>query len=320
MKNNILLVIILMFLLSCKGNGQEKETGSKNDIDFTSSTLLGVTKTDSIYTVYYRCDGGYPVLRFEKNNFYFYDPQEGAHYIIKDIVSNKDKYTINTSGYYFLENEKVSSQSDTWFLERQNDLLWTFKNSKGGKAITLSDSLNIGRKKIAYSTQPCEVCGNCNEIDLGKAGKVKNTIPISSLFDSNQLTKQWSNHCEKGADKDNIMFYSSEEISFNITSINFICGATSKQTDDKTIEIYLKDSGTDYAPNGEVYSNNNLPKGINFDDISQDKPVAQVKILNKDSVELSWLGFYNKKTNKREYLSNPFDKSKNTVVLSRCTE
>lgn len=173
MKNKILLVIISIFLLSCKGNGQEKETGSKKDIDLTSSTLLGVIKTDSIYTVYDRCDGGYPVLRFEKNKFYFYDPQEGAHYIIKDIISNKNKYIINTSGYYFLENEKVSSQNDTWLLKKQNELLWTFKNSKGGKAITLSDSLNIGRKKIAYSTQPCEVCGNCNEIDSGKAENTK---------------------------------------------------------------------------------------------------------------------------------------------------
>lgn len=168
------------------------------------------------------------------------------------------------------------------------------------KEIKVPDTIN----------EPYKECGNCED-------EQTTDISISLIYQRNE---QWSNHCEKGADKDNIMFYSPEEIGFNVTSINFICGATSKQINDKTIEIYLKDSGTDYAPNGEVYSNNNVPKGLNFDDISQDKPVAQVKIINKDSVELTWLGFYNKKTSRREYTTNPFDKNKNRAVLSKCAE
>lgn len=290
--------------LSC----QKKEIKVPNIINEGSiigHTFYRVEKFENKYILLEPCDAHIPKYIAYKDSIYHDWGQE--HYSLNIITQKKldDKIIFETTYKY---NGEKPDDSDSTLIFQSLD--------KEKKIWKINDEIFIDSQfinTIQRKKQPCKECGNCE-------GEKIADILISSLFDSNQLTKQWSNHCEKGVGKDNIMFYSPEEIGFNISSINFICGATSKQIDDKTIGIYLKDSGTDYAPNGEVYSNNNLPKGINFDDISQDKPVAQVKILNKDSVELSWLGFYNKKTNKREYLSNPFDKNKNTVVLSSCTE
>lgn len=57
----------------------------------------------------------------------------------------------------------------------------------------------------------------------------------------------------------------------------------------------------DYAPNGEVYSNNSMPEGINSEDCSKKIPIARVKIINEDSIEFRWLGFYNIRTKRHEF-------------------
>ncbi|MGO4710986.1 hypothetical protein AB4Y90_18135, partial [Chryseobacterium sp. 2TAF14] len=146
-----------------------------------------------LYTVFSRCDGGYLVLRFKKNEFYFYSPQEGTNYIIKDIKYSNDSYIINTTGYYFLKGENILKQNDTWFLEKQDDLLWTFKNKNWDKNITLSDSLNINRRKINYKIQPCRECyENCEEptVNNNLIGnwKINCDSPIGISIKENEIT------------------------------------------------------------------------------------------------------------------------------------
>lgn len=69
-----------------------------------------------------------------------------------------------------------------------------------------------------------------------------------------------------------------------------------------------------------MFSNNNLPKGIDFDDCSKEVPVARVKVINKDSIEFQWLGFFNKKTKKREMTKKPFtnNEENGSIILEKC--
>lgn len=57
-------------------------------------------------------------------------------------------------------------------------------------------------------------------------------------------------------------------------------------------------------------------KFVNWLDVSNDSIICKVKRTNESSLELEWLGFYNKKTRKREMVKNPFsDENGNKFIL-----
>lgn len=62
-------------------------------------------------------------------------------------------------------------------------------------------------------------------------------------------------------------------------------------------------------------------KFVNWVDISTDSVFCKIKALNNHSLKLEWLGFYNKKTKKREMIRNPFEKglkNQNIIYLNKC--
>lgn len=322
MKKYILFIAICLLCIDCSGQQQKQLIIKGKQISpiesLVNRSFWGVEMKDNVYTVVDHCAGGYPTLRFYKDRMYYYAPQEGYYYIIKEIkLISPNKYEIKTSGSYTEDDSIfIIYKNCTSYLEKKNELLWKYIDMYGQDYL-LTDSINVINKKVAYYEQPCEECDNCpdDSTDVSQDNVAENNIiSIFSIFEANI---RWRNHCN-GVNKDDIIFYGPTEISFGISSLNFICRATSKQIDETTIELYLVDDGNWYAPDGEVYSNNNVPKGIKFKNCSLKIPVARVKAISEYEVEFTWLGFYNKITKKREFLQNPFDKTKNPVILKKC--
>lgn len=228
------------------------------------------------------------------------------HYTLNIVSSLTENAQIKLKTMYKYNHEIPDGIDSTIVFQQLNKKFWKINDE------IFIDS--IYANSITHIIQPCKDCNNCEDNN-----KETNAFSISLIY---IINKQWSNNCDKGVDKDNIIFYSSDEIAFGISSVNFICGATSKEIDSNTIEIYLKDSGNDYAPNVEVYSNNNVPKGIDFNDCSQTKPIAEVKIINEKTAEFKWLGIYSNKKKKRVCMENPFTNKieKNSVVLKKCDD
>lgn len=56
-----------------------------------------------------------------------------------------------------------------------------------------------------------------------------------------------------------------------------------------------------------------------FKDYSENVPIAKADHRD-NTLRLTWYGFYDTKIKKRVYTENPFDKTKETVTLRRCTE
>ncbi len=287
MKNKFLIIIISILFINC--TGQEKKEIKQAKIKITNSTFLGVIKTDSIYTVYNRCDGGYPVLRFHinDNEFYFYAPQEGANYIIKEIKNDDDKYIINTTGYYFLKGENISKQNDTWYLEKKGNLLWTFKNKKWGKSIILADSLNINRKKIAYKIQPCRECSEDCEDELT----------------NNNLVGRWNVNCDDQIgllikDDELVMAVEPNQYYIHLRKLR-------DTTEGKFIKYKLE--RLEGIGSKEVYSE------AYFNDME----VAVIKVLNNNKIEFNWLGLYNEVNNQRQYTESLISND-NPVILNKC--
>jgi hypothetical protein len=95
------------------------------------------------------------------------------------------------------------------------------------------------------------------------------------------------------------------------------------------LDIYIKD---DFARVAVNIDNNSIikysvltsitryNKFVDWLEISTDSTICKVKIINEKELELEWLGFYNKKIQRREMVKNPFtDKIENTkVILKNC--
>lgn len=296
------VIIALFFIISCKDkkeiiiNVKEKELTSPVGHTFFS---LHINNKDTL--IYKPCDANVPKYIVFKDSIFHNWGQE--YYMLNTILSKSLNNQTKIKTTYRYNNEMPDGSDSLITFQKLNKKFWKINGE------IFIDSLYALSIKQVH--QPCKDCNNCEDN--------KKQENLSSLF---VINKQWSNHCEKGVDKDNIIFYSSDEIAFGIGSINFICGGTSKQTSSNSIEIYLKESANHYAPNGEVYSNNNVPKEIDFKDCSLTVPVAEVKLINKISAEFKWLGFYDNKKGKRVYLKNPFTNKieKEPIVLKRCDE
>lgn len=299
-------VIILSFsITSCKDkknnsiNLKPKELYSPRGHTFFRTAI---NNNDTI--IYQPCDADIAKYILYKDSILHNWGQE--HYMLNIVSSIIENSHINLKTTYKY-NGKVPDEADSLIIFQQlNKKFWKINGD------IFIDSLYTS--SIKHMNQPCSECGNCE--DNKDQGGIAD---ISAIFNIN---KQWSNHCEQGMNKDNIIFYSSDEITFGISSINFICSATSKRINKNTIEIYLIDSGNEYAPDGEVYSNNNLPKGIDFNNCSLTVPIAEVKLINEISAEFKWLGFYDFKKKKRVYLRNPFTNiiEHQSIVLKKCND
>jgi hypothetical protein len=301
--------IILSFsVISCKDKKNSSTNVEKHELQSPiGHTFFRIGKDNKDTIMYQPCDADIAKYVVYKDSIFHNWGQE--HYmlnIVSSIIENSQIILKTTYQY----NDEIPDGTDSQITFQQLDINKKFWKINGEIFI---DSLYANT--IPHINQPCKECGNCEDDK-----KQESIVTISIIFAKNESSKMWSNHCEQGVDKDNIVFYSPDEIAFGIGSINFICGATSKQIDNNTIEIYLKNSGDDFAPDGEVYSNNNLPKGIDFNDCSLTVPIAQVKSINEKNTEFKWLGFYDIKTKKRVYLENPFTNKIETssIVLKQC--
>lgn len=54
---------------------------------------------------------------------------------------------------------------------------------------------------------------------------------------------------------------------------------------------------------------------VNF---SREETIAEAKKVQENTLEISWFGFYNQKSNKRNAQENPFANTKKNVKLVRC--
>ncbi|KFF01782.1 hypothetical protein [Flavobacterium hydatis] len=282
-------LILLMF--SCKGQDKNEVINNSNNQkvnDLNGITLLEVEKTDSLYTVYNRCDGGNGVLRISEKEFYYYHPQEGAYYNIQNVEKiNSNKYKITSDGYYFFKNDKLIPENSVWSLTKKNNLLWEFGKESNKNKVLLSDSLNIKIGKIAYKVQPLSECSENNEEEVK----------------GDNLVGKWGTNCENPIGiviKENelIMCVEPNVYYIHLTKIN-------KKKEDKILKYKLKG----FEGIGS--------KDVNAQSYFNDNEIAIVKILEDNKIEFTWLGFYNK-VNKERQNTESLISNENPTILKKC--
>lgn len=61
-------------------------------------------------------------------------------------------------------------------------------------------------------------------------------------------------------------------------------------------------------------------KDLDWNNFSTREKIAEIAVIDSIHVKFNWLGFYNTKTKRREFLKNPFDLSENPVILTKCED
>lgn len=105
--------------------------------------------------------------------------------------------------------------------------------------------------------------------------------------------------------------FSSDNASFNIVGLYSLHTNLRKIKEDK-YEIYF-DIFARIIPISK-----SLQKQRNY--ISKTKPVAEILVNDRNSIELKWFGFYNTRTKKYFSIQNPFNPKQNTAILHICEE
>jgi hypothetical protein len=63
-----------------------------------------------------------------------------------------------------------------------------------------------------------------------------------------------------------------------------------------------------------------MGSNLNWKEYLNDEPIAYIKIIDDNTINFYWYGFYNKKTKKREFKDNSFYQETpiKDIILKKC--
>ncbi|SHE76981.1 hypothetical protein [Chryseobacterium vrystaatense] len=185
--------------------------------------------------------------------------------------------------YYLYNREKQS-----WYFIKEE----TVFDSSDGKNITKLTELNrmINNSPSNSSAKKLKIDSLNNSISLKKLDGI------------------WSSECEF---RDHVFISSTiANAQFTVTN-RFSMNAELKKTGVNKYEFYF----TDFPPLIP------LPDEMqNWSNLDNKKPVGSFEMINESKIELTWFGFYYKKTKKYIQTENPFSKNSSKAVIINCPE
>ena len=210
------------------------------------------------------------------------------------IIIEGDDYYSSVFFVYYLEDENLyylgNFNIDQPDVENTGVLSKDFKIFKKGNKFSIDILLNnIFKNKIEFENKNVVI-------------KSHEVIKIEEDF---QISGKWieSVACENPIGitlNDNEMIMTVEPNQFYIHLIEI------KENKENNILKYKLDRLEGIGAK-DVYSESYI----------NDKEVAVIKILNNNTIEFNWLGFYNKVNKQRQY-SEPLISNKNPLILNRC--
>ena len=149
---------------------------------------------------------------------------------------------------------------------------------------------------------------SCKE-DAQENKIIKNQSNINSTYIAlENINGSWSLNCGKKEYR-NDLFIDSNYMQFSISN-RFSMNAQLKKVDTNKYEFYF----TDFPP---IIP---LPDEMQvWDNMDNEKPVGTIEIISESKMNLTWFGFYYKKTKKYIQTENPFNKNSNVATIIHCT-
>lgn len=329
LNNFYFLILILGIVFSC--NGQEnKENVSKNK-EYINEQNIGLPalfdkkyfhgyqlSPNSDYPIYNHIDSkiGDLVVNFIDKDFqrqkdwYQFDfnngldsgddPDQKYFNALNEIIKNKLEPNLNNYAIIaehipakYLENKTLNyiyPYRKTYYLYNEKQKTWNLLKEK-----TINDGAD--EKNITKLTELNAM------IDIKESNTSKDTsIPLNKIYGL------WADDCNS----DTTISISStiENAQFGIPN-RFSMNAQLKKIDINKYEFYF----TDFPP---IIP---LPDEMqNWENMDNKKPVGYFEIINDSKINLTWFGFYYKKTKKYIQTENPFNKNSTVASIIRCPE
>lgn len=129
--------------------------------------------------------------------------------------------------------------------------------------------------------------------DINNLPTVTGKTQNNENYSSKEVTGTWKVYCEEK--RSSFLFFDSSHGYLDIYMNNDYARVS--------VEVF-QNTDVKYSVLTGITRHN---KFVNWLDISTDSIVCKIKRIDDSKLEMEWLGFYNKKTKKREMVKNPFN-------------
>lgn len=333
----IITYLLLLLLISC--NGQGKDDKLVNQDKKEQNGKRNTTSQTINFLDYKYQKGGYSVpdnLTGNLNPSYSYFDKDLGTFTVDYIgkTSEERNFWNVTNNTGFFNNNSPEKEGENSYrihniLEKRKDdyyIFATFLDKSYIKNISSDGEFDIknnaeqkiylyqgnNKWKLLKSIQQKDIQQNdlnfyLSLLDIKEDKNLnKSKKSVDSIIFPNSST--WSSDC-----KTNKFIY----FDLNINSVQFTIpdrfsmNAQLKKIDSNKYEFYF----TDFPPLIP------LPKEMkNWDDLDNKKAVGYFEIIDDSKINLTWFGFYYKKTKKYIQTQNPFSKDMKTSILIKCAD
>ena len=279
----------LILLISTFSSCQEIKT----KIDFSevnNHAFYEVKKINSINSIYEPCDASNKKYTIKDSFVVYTTAQDGDFkYKILNITKGNNDYEFK------IKNTDPTQNVSILNIKKIDNKYYSINNK------VFIDSVFI--KTISHIKQSCEECGNCDDI--------KKQV---NIINNQTVNGYWKIDCKNGNSSINIKDKTAFlEVMFNQIYIDMI-----------EVKRYDSENGIAYKLKEIPEDKGNFGVNLNWKEYVNDKPIAYIKVINNNTVYFYWYGFFNKKTQKREFTECGFqqEKSKNQqeIILKKCKE
>lgn len=323
MRQSVIIIILIVFLVSCKKADSNTRTSSslitelQKEIDFQYSDLIGKKflllekKNEKLFYHDYRDKiiNGYFKFEVDKLEYQGFNTMESDNVFIL-TKEKKDNFLLIKTSFNKNEKDRIEfkdSRRPIFYLkyDQSKNLLY-FYESESQK----NPKIYIDEKYI-------------NSIEIIKDSKryfneeTEEEIPLSkNVFDNNHFLKgkkhsflyEWKPFCNKESNASFYVVSDSSIIIFPNKKINLVIEAVPK-INNNLIDLHLKRT-----------ENTDMHVPSYWKGYSTDSIIGKLGLLGNGKAKFLWLGLYNEKTKERDFHEIQFiiETKANPMILENC--
>ncbi len=352
MKINIfkLLISFLVFFLStnCKNSKQYKVNNNKSNVEinckipkrvqeflkknskqwdkvdlkdfnrellhFLSDSIQSNNNQNCPYSIFgdFTNDGLEDYAIILKNNNYTVKGLEDYKFpflvIFNDYKNKLEVNIIRKTGLY--EADDIATVIDS---NKENGILSYLKNEKIC-GINIIDIIYFEKSSFfVYWNENSKTYEFLNHLDTNLCERIKGE-QIKSIK-SNFLIGEWNVDCDSSITEFDINENNEVFISLYSDNAIYINCELKKSSINNRYDLFFKN-----VDSQQYYYDDK--KNIKEEEISREKSIASIKIINNETIEMDWKGLYNLKTKKLDFVDNFILKKEyhnvNTIILKKC--
>lgn len=286
-KVKILFILLITTLVSCQQKSNVINEKTKINNSASNPVFIKVDTVNGKPVIDDRCGIDAPKIRISQDSLYYYYPTEGSYYKIMNQKKSGNTITYST---IILPSDENSQLTNFKITKIKDSILEIYIDNTYSGIFVNSDL--VGKKIQIHHRKDCD-----DIVDINKEGI---TNEINPAFEGST----WGYDCKSS----DYVAFTLNIAQFNFYKMDFGINSVIKKINEHEYE--LRFNSPPIAP---------IPEEMDWENYSKDEVIAKITYEN-GTMGLTWFGFYNIKTKRREYTDNPFTNrtEKGPIVLGKC--